>query len=92
MGRKNEMISMGRKKKIISPEDLIDVKLKRKDIEHIINQLGIYGMPLHHQICNEEIDEWNEAICRILKKKVVEYPKSQLISPSINAMENGYRV
>jgi len=76
-----------KKKKQISEDDLIDLKLKRKEIRHIINQLEIYGAPIFHKICDDVVEKENIQICRILERSIVSYPKKYLISPSIKALE-----
>ena len=78
----------GRPKKKKTPEDLIDVQLQRKDIEHIVNQLYLYGMPYYHRVCDDVIEKENIRISKILNRKIVEYPKSTLISPSISELDD----
>ena len=78
---------MGRKKKQISENDLINIQLKRRDIRHIIFQLEIYGMPQLHAKCNDKIEKENIQICKILERSIVVYPKKYLISPSIKMLE-----
>lgn len=77
---------MGRKRKQISDDDLIDIQLKRKDIQHIIFQLEIYGVPLLHAKCNDETEKKNIKICRILERSITIYPKKYLISPNIKSI------
>lgn len=69
------MAKRGRPKKKRTTKDLLKLELERGDIEHIILQLEFYGIKEYHKNWENEVDERNEKICKILRRTVVVYPK-----------------